>query len=192
MLNTLKSYRQPINKKATFQPSMNQVKITLPDLPQTIIVNTNKKEIIPENIIVKQTIKETVLDVNIILNFVDVDKLLDVKQSKNVQVYELYQLKDLAKKLNIKFSNVNKKTLIEKIKELYNQYFKDQNNLIGELKTLPKINITLINNLFDIYHLPYDTKNKLIDKIKPILKTQNEPLSSIIKVLESEWVVPKK
>lgn len=192
MIKTMKSYRQPINKNATFQPS-TQVKITLPETPHTIIVNNKEDQIIlPETSIIKSTFKEPVLETVLLLQFVDVDKLLDVKQSKKLNVYELYQLKDLAKKLHISFSNINKGNLIEKIKNLYNQYFKDQNNLIGDLKQVSKINLTILNQLFDEHRIPYEKKNQLLDKIKPILKTQNEPLLSIIKVLESEWIVPKK
>ena len=193
MIKTMKSYKQPINKNATFQPFPQQVKITLPETPHTIIVNNKEDQIIlPETSIIKPTFKEPVLDTVILLQFVDVDKLLDVKQSKKLNVYELYQLKDLAKKLHISFSNINKGNLIEKIKNLYNYYFKDHNNLIGDLKQVSKINLTILNQLFDEHRIPYEKKNELLDKIKPILKTQNEPLLSIIKVLESEWIVPKK
>jgi hypothetical protein len=189
----MKSYRQPINKNATFQSFPQQVKITLPETPHTIIVNNKEDQIIlPETSIIKPTFKEPVLDTVLLLQFVDVDKLLDVKQSKKINVYELYQLKDLAKKLHISFSNINKGNLIEKIKNLYNYYFKDQNNLIGDLKQVSKINLTILNQLFDEHRIPYEKKTELLDKIKPILKTQNEPLLSIIKVLESEWIVPKK
>lgn len=193
MINIIKNNKQTINKNASFQQlNQKEVKIVLPDYPTTIITNQVKKEIIPENIVVRQTTQEDQLDVNDLLNFIDVDKLLDIKQSKNVHVYELYQLKDLSKKLKINFSNVNKKVIIERIKDKLNDQFHGQPNLIGHLKQLSdkELKLNTISHAFDLYHISNEKKTELLNQIKKILNVK-DTISFIIKTIEAQWVVPK-
>lgn len=192
MIQSIKNNKQTINKKASFQQSHNDhVKIVLPDYPTTIITNQYKEENIPENIVVKTTIKEE-LDVHDLLHFIDVDKLLDVKQSKNVNVYELYQLKDLSKKLHINFSNVNKKVIIERIKDKLNDQFHGQPNLIGYLKRLSdkELKLPAITHAFDIYRISSEKKTELLNQIKKILNVK-DAVGFIIKLIEAQWIVPK-
>jgi hypothetical protein len=193
MINIIKNNRQTINRLASFQQvNQQQVKIKLPESPKTIIKNQYKPAVIPENIVVRETPKESQLDVNDLLHFIDEDKLLDVKQSKKVNVYELYQLKDLAKKIGVNFSNVNKGALIERIKDKLNNQFHGQPNLIGYLKQLKDKDLTLVNigKAFDFYHISNDKKTELLEKIKKIIHVK-DTIQFIIQILEQTWLVPK-
>jgi len=190
MINVIKLNRQTINRHATFQ-QMNQpqVKITLPLTPSTIIVKKEiENESIPENIVIKTTIQDQQIDINELLQFVDFDKLVDIKQSKNVNVYELKDLKNLAKKLNIGISNVNKKSLIEKIKDKYKSQFGNELNLISNLKQIKELNLLIITKLFEKHNI-ITHKNKLLEEIKKILATKHDVINAIIKVLEDQWII---
>jgi uncharacterized protein YdiU (UPF0061 family) len=188
IIGGIKSKKLPINKDATFQKK--PLKITLPLTPTTLIKNTNKKPVeIEKNIIVKQenlVVKNSITD---LLNFIDVDKLVDTKSSRYSDTYELKDLKNLAKDLGMSYNNINKKALIDKIKDLLNKTFNNQPNLIGDLKALETLTPTNIEQLLITHRISRDKAHMINTEVSTILKRKDdvEKLKSIVRLLEMEW-----
>lgn len=186
-VNTL----EPITKKRIASPAIT---ITLPLSPITRIVNHQKETVIESNIIVHQDaveVKGSVLD---IVNFIDVEKIIDAKKSKNTNVYELKNLKNFAKTIEINFNNIKKNILIQNIKSKIDDYLHGDNNLVYDIKHLNKklSNEKLydqIDILFDKHHISENKKSTLLPLIKTQLKASDvNKLDHVIHILEKEWM----
>lgn len=179
-------------KKSIKSPSIT---ITLPLSPITRLVNNNKKEVVVEsNIIVQQNameVKGSILD---IVNFIDVEKIMDVKKSKNTSVYELKQMKSFAKAIEINFNNITKAILIGDIKRKIDDYLHGENNLVYDIKHMSKkLNAEKtydqIDIMFDKHHISDNKKATLLPQIKNQLKESDvNKLDHIIHILEKEWL----
>jgi hypothetical protein len=178
-------------KKSIKSPSIT---ITLPLSPITRVINNKKEVIVESNIIVQQNameVKGSILD---IVNFIDVEKIMDVKKSKNTSVYELKQMKSFAKAIEINFNNITKAILIGDIKRKIDDYLHGENNLVYDIKHMSKkLNAEKtydqIDIMFDKHHISDNKKATLLPQIKNQLKESDvNKLDHIIHILEKEWL----
>lgn len=190
IINSIRTTPSAINKNATFQN--NAFTITLPTEP-IVTINTKNKELnVQSNIIIQEEPKEIKLDIVFLLNTIDVDKLIDQKKSKYIDIYELAELKKFANLIDLNYNNVKKKQLIENIKLRIKDQFNGP-NLIADLKALDSKLLAKklykhIEILMNKHEIVENKKQTILSKIKDQLKLQVDPIKYVIHLLESEWI----
>ena len=191
-----------MNKHATFQPQ--EVHITLPLTPSLQL------ELITQAVIETIDLQSTTSQPEIVvtdnkhldlLNFIDVDKLQPGRSSNTIKKYDLVDLKELTKLLNLNKqlkSKPDKVNHIDVIKKELDKTFHDDANLIGNIKKLNDTdikNITSIEQVFKQHGISKSTTTTLIKKIKTVLKnyrTSDVIHKHIVDVIEHDWLPTKK
>lgn len=181
-----------LNKSAIFNQKQ-ELKITLPTSP-----SVKKKPIVKKQIQIKVNKSlEVKNDINDFLNFVDESKLYPGRPKFNVESYFLDDLKNLSRKLGFYKNVESKKYFVDKIKNEYEKYFHNQNNLIEDIKKLNKNEIrqfNIINILFNKHNISQFYKDKLLPSIKQLIKdysTSEDLHKIIIYEIEKTWISKK-
>lgn len=190
IVNSIRANKSPVNKSALFQNK--NFTITLPTEPAVTISNKNKELNVQTNIIVQEEEKEIKHNVLELLNFIDVNRLLNQKKSKHSDIYELSDLKKFAALVNINFNNIKKGQLIDAIKQKIKENIGGP-NLIDHLRDLnpklaPKTLLKHIDVLMDKHEISENKKEAILSIIKDQLKLQVDPIKYVIHVLENEWL----